>query len=85
MRYLFVNLHCAASHGLVRQAVSCANRYNLVYVAVCVCQFIFVSVRYLFVGTVSHGLNLLTRRGSEAGNISEQGKCPPMFGALACF
>ena len=38
-------------------------------------------VRCLAVDAVSHELNLLTRRGSEAGNISEEGKCPPMFSA----
>ena len=44
--------------------------------------YLFVGfVHGLAVGAVSHELNLLTRRGSEAGNISEEGKCPPMFGA----
>ena len=49
------------------------------------CKYLYLFVGFvhcLAVGAVSHELNLLTRRGSEAGNISEEGKCPPMFGAV---
>ena len=40
---------------------------------------LLLSMCCLFVGPFSHGLNLLTRSGCEAENISQEKECPLMF------
>ena len=57
----------------------CLNSHNVSIISMIFSFLLLLSMCCLFVGPFSHGLNLLTRSGSEAENISQEKECPLMF------
>ena len=57
----------------------CLNSHNVMIISLIFSFLLLLSMCCLFVGAFSHGLNLLTRSGSEAENISQEKECPLMF------
>ena len=57
----------------------CLNPHNVMIISMIFSFLLLLSICCLFVGAFSHGLNLLTRSGSEAENISQEKECPLMF------
>ena len=57
----------------------CLNSHNVMIISMIFSFLLLLSMCCLFVVAFSHGLNLLTRSGSEAENISQEKECPLMF------